>query len=615
VHPPRWWRQPDGTLSHPRDRPGQAPWRYLAVLVLLGAAIVVPRVPGLDRVVSPDEKRWLTHSANFYHALTWGQPGQTYQIEHPGVTIMWIGMLGYLWRYPSYPQEAPGQIDWQREEVASFLRTQGREPLELLTTGHLLMALSITLVLVAASWWAIRLLGVWPACLGFVLIAADPFHVALSRLLHLDGLTSSLVLLSLLALLCYMYRGRRRSDLAMSGAAAGLAWLTKSPSLFLVPFTGLVLILELVATRRGQRRIGRADWHAAVHAVALWGAAGLGVFVLLWPAMWVDPLYTVWRVVRAAVGYAVQGHEDPLYFNGTIFEGDPGWLFYPVTYLWRSTPSVLVGLGLAAALSAFPRTRWLLREQRRPLAMLLLFAVLFTAFMNLGAKKFDRYLLPVYPPLALIAGVGWIASFRWILQHWSQRVARVVVAAVVVLVVGAQAVLTLNAFPYYFSYYNPLLGGTTAAPSVMMVGWGEGLDQVADYLNSRPGRHPPRVMIGVWGGTFSYFFKGPIRDSKFPPGEATIRDWTDSDFCVIYINQWQRQQLPDELLRYLSRLEPAMVVRLQGLAYAYIYDIRGVPPPDYLREDRRDARASAFPAEYPVARAAAVTNSLRPELR
>jgi hypothetical protein len=94
-------------------------------------------------------------------------------------------------------------------------------------------------------------------------------------------------------------------------------------------------------------------------------------------------------------------------------------------------------------------------------------------------------------------------------------------------------------------------------------------------------------MIGVWGGTFSYYFKGQIRDSKFSPGEATIRDWVNSDFCVIYINQWQRRQLPDELLRYLRSLKPALVVRLEGLTYAYVYDIRGVPPPDYMYQNRK----------------------------
>src|SRR5919106_3538416 len=123
-------------------------WRYCAILAAIGVAILGMRGFALDRVVSPDEKRWLTHSGNFYRALTTGELDQTYQIEHPGVTVMWVGMLAYVWRYPNYPSEAAGQIDWQREEVAPFLQAQGYEPLELLATGHFLMALTITLVLV-----------------------------------------------------------------------------------------------------------------------------------------------------------------------------------------------------------------------------------------------------------------------------------------------------------------------------------------------------------------------------------------------------------------------------------------------------------------------------------
>jgi hypothetical protein len=193
--------------------------------------------------------------------------------------------------------------------------------------------------------------------------------------------------------------------------------------------------------------------------------------------------------------------------------------------------------------------------------------------------------LPIYPPLALLAGAGWAAGLGWLSRRWQPRVAPALVTGVVV-VVGGQAGLALAPFPYYFSYYNPLLGGTTAAPAVMMVGWGEGLDQAAKYLNARSDIPAPRVMIGVWGGTFSYFFKGQIRDSKFPPGEATIRDWTNSDFCVVYINQWQREQVPAELLVYLAGLKPAFAVNLQGLTYAYVYDIRGVPPPAYMRAHR-----------------------------
>jgi 4-amino-4-deoxy-L-arabinose transferase-like glycosyltransferase len=565
----------DGALRHPRSR-------YFAVLLLLGMLMFLPRGLAVDRMVSPDEKRWLTHSANFYRALTHGELDQTYQIEHPGVTIMWVGTLNYLWRYPSYPWEAPSQVDWRRQEVASFLWSRGREPLDLLTTAHLLMAMTISLVLATAGWWAFRLFGVASTSLGLLFVAADPFHIGLSRLLHLDGLTSAFVLLSLMALLCYLYRGGRRNDLVVAGLAGGLAALSKSPALFLAPFTGFVFLLEQRARSGSDSGFTGGQQRWAVRAFMLWAAVALGVFVLLWPAMWVDPILTVGRVVAAAVGYAVQGHEDPLYFRGRIFAGDPGWEFYPVSYLWRTTPPVLAGLVLAAAALTIRGAQALSPEQRRPLAVLLLFALLFTAFMSLGSKKFDRYVLAIYPPLALVAAAGWTAACRWVRQHCSPTAARATITVLVLSLVGAQIALARAAFPYYFSYYNPLLGGTSAAPAVMMVGWGEGLDQVARYLDSRADVPSPRVMIGVWGGTFSYFFHGRIRDSKFAPGEATIRDWKRSDFCVIYINQWQRQQIPNELLEYLSRRTPAFVLRLQGLTYAYVYDIRGVPPPNYM---------------------------------
>jgi hypothetical protein len=116
----------------------------------------------------------------------------------------------------------------------------------------------------------------------------------------------------------------------------------------------------------------------------------------------------------------------------------------------------------------------------------------------------------------------------------------------------------------------------------MMVGWGEGLDQAAHFLNKQPHIADQQVMLGVWSGTFSYFYDGTIRWSDFAPGGTTIQDWKDSDYAIIYINQWQRGRLPHELVDYLLKKEPALVVRLQGLDYAYVYDLNQISPPEYL---------------------------------
>jgi len=216
-------------------------------------------------------------------------------------------------------------------------------------------------------------------------------------------------------------------------------------------------------------------------------------------------------------------------------------------------------------------------------------------FMTLGAKKFDRYLLPIYLPLDLVAGVGWVAVTAWIRPVWSTALTRALAPAILFVAILGQAAYTASSYPYYLSYYNPLLGGTPRAPKVMMIGWGEGLDQAARFLKDRPGTNPPRVLLGLWTGTFSYFYDGPIQWSDFAAGETTITDWKNSDYCIIYINQWQRGRLPQELMDYLAKKEPALVIRLQGLDYAYVYDLHKIDPPAYLfavNQDPTETNAS-----------------------
>lgn len=559
----------------------------VAVLLLV-ITILVPRVMSPDRLVTPDEAHWLTRSGNFYYALTRGEFGDTYQIEHPGVLTMWSGMFAFVSHYPMYSDEVPGQLNRWGDFMGEFLRSRGREPMDLLVPSRVNMVILITLVLIAAFWAASRLLGFWAALIGFLLIALDPFHIALSRLLHVDGLPSSLGLLSLLPFFNYLYRGRQKSDLVLSGIAAGLAWLTKSPMLFLIPFVGLLLLIELAEKWIRGRRLTRTDLWRSAFPLIFWGSVGLAVFILLWPAMWVEPVHTLRRMLGGMIMYAGQGHDSQLYFNGQVYEDDPGVYFYPITYLWRTTPVVLIGLVFAALALAFPKAELIPATNRRPLGMLLLFALLFTIFMTLGAKKFDRYLLPIYPPLDVVAGMGWMAAVIWIRQRLPQTTSRVAASAVMLAALVYQAAGTISSYPYYFSYYNPLLGGTVRAPDVMMVGWGEGLDQAARFLNNQPGINEPQVATGAWMTTFSYFYKGPVLTTRFDAGATTAQDWMDSDYYVLYINEVQREKVSHELIDYFATLQAIHVVRINGLDYVYVYDIRDVPPPDYIRLSSQD---------------------------
>jgi hypothetical protein len=162
------------------------------------------------------------------HALTHGDFKNTYQKEHLGVTtLMWAGTLGFLTRYPEYRESSQGQLLYL--PFHEYLEQQSKTlPLQLLATGRSYLVLAQVLVISLGFWYALRLIGAPAALVSFLLIAFDPFYLGLSRLLHLDAMLSSLMLLSLFSFLYFLDR-RRLLDLVVSGAAGGWHSLPNRP--------------------------------------------------------------------------------------------------------------------------------------------------------------------------------------------------------------------------------------------------------------------------------------------------------------------------------------------------------------------------------------------------
>ncbi len=554
-------------------------WLEVLAFAVVFVAVWLPRALALDQFVALDENNWIPRSAKFYSALEQGRFADTFQREHPGVTTMWAGSAGILWNYfsPKGPEASPLTFD----EYNLLIRQHKYSVLEVLSSGRFFMVLSSTLALVLAFVFARRLIGFLPALVGFLLIAFDPFHAAHSRLLHLDGLLASLLLLALLSFLSFL-QNRRASDLILSGVAGGLSWLTKSPSAFLIPATILLSGFDAWSRRslRGGTRFYTILWEA-LWPLAVWGLVALVVFIAFWPAMWVDPIGTLSKVTGQALGYASGGHATPVFFNGTIYpDGKIDDLsFYPISYLWRSTPIVLLGLLMAAVGFIWRLGPFAKAETRRAISGLVLFVIVFALLHSLGAKKFDRYLLPVYAPLDLVAATGWVSIVTWLGTRRSGPVRRYGAWALLTIAVLVQAMAIGWTFPYYLSYYNPLMGGSKRAPETMMIGWGEGLDEAARYLNERPLAADLRV-TAWYGDSFSPFFVGSTRSLPFLSEltEAQVQQALDTDFAVIYIHQWQRQ-MPRQLLEALAEQTPVHSVWIDGLEYARIYKLINVPPP------------------------------------
>ncbi len=524
-------------------------------LVALFLLALIARWPNGNFLTVDEAYHWIALSKRFATAISIGNFADTFYFGHPGVTTLWFGVAGH-WLYDVLT--SAGIIDRGKETFYTIIRL----PAAVLTA----LAIGLSYPLLR------RLFGLPAALLAALFWIGEPFLVAHSQLFHMDATLASLMTLSLLLLLITLQRSEHTLSSSPwwigSGVVFGLGLLTKSPALLLVPIAGLAALIRQNMSIRHAR-----SWVIAllrcIPPLCVWGAVAVAVWIVLWPAMWVRPIATTWGVVSEIFFDGGAPHPWGNFFLGRAV-ADPGPLFYLVAIPFRLAPWTLIGvvLWIGFAISDGKRA-W--NGSNRWLLLLAVFIVLFVAAITVMAKKFDRYALPVFPALTILAAVG---ICRGAVLLWRRLRSIVVIPSPQITGAGyllAGVVLAVNLLwyhPYHLAYYSPLLGGGPVAEQILPIGWGEGLELAAAFVAAQPdGRDRP---IAV--------FYQPVLHPFAPAGVAplhAIRDPRRVDYAVAYIDQLQRNTRP-ELHQPLLGLQPIHTVRIHGINYAYVYQI---PPP------------------------------------
>jgi 4-amino-4-deoxy-L-arabinose transferase-like glycosyltransferase len=284
------------------------------------------------------------------------------------------------------------------------------------------------------------------------------------------------------------------------------------------------------------------------------------VVVALWPTFWVEPVLTVERAIEFTLLTSAE-HRPGNFFLGQPV-ADPGPFYYPTAVVYRMSPLALAGL-VAVGVLLPPRSKL------RPTLLLLLLAFGFLLFLSLAGKKLDRYTLPAFPALDLLAGLGLWTLGTWIAPLLASRginggVRHLLLGGAVALLLVGQALPLAMVAPYALAYYNPMVGGGPAASRVLLVGWAEGLDQVAAYLNAQP--NPERQMIAI-------YFPLELNFQGMVAGTVTqFGDPRPIDYVVDYVSAAQRGQTPPEVIGRV----PVHEVWINGILYARVYHL--TPP-------------------------------------
>jgi len=578
---------------------------YIRILLLFLVGFI-PRVVGLGAFVTPDERRWLDRSVDLFRALATGDLSLAYHEGNPaGIVTKWLGMIGVSTRYVLHKLGWRAHLDANlaaSRDIWSFMDAIQQQPqniLDVLPMARLPVAVITTCSMVLIYLLVRKLWGERVALIGSFLLALDPFLLGHSRVLHQDALVTCFMALSALSLALgfRLESAPALSEsvswpmLCFSGFCAGLAALTKPSGFFLGIWACGWAIWWVAARRFSGKMLGKA-----IAGLALWGCFLAATYIALWPTMWAGPAQAFTGMLKRSAELASSGHDQ--FFMG-MPTNDPGWAFYPVVLLFRSGP--LIWLGLGVLIWTLIRGRSAALHSLSPYvnhakAWPALFVAAFTFFLSLSAKKSDRYILPAFPMLSVLAAMGLVLLLNWLRDRDRQAAQsghvrlRLLTSGLCVMA-AAQIGIVLWQAPYYLTYYNPLVGGPWTAPHVLLVGWGEGLDQAGRYLNQKPDAERLSA-ASFYRREFSPYFRGEVRKlADANPDDFDLISWHTADYVVNYVSQIQRNQ-PDEVtVRYFQSLTPEYVVRLKGIAYAWIYRT-----PEHIPEE-------LIPAEHVVRRA------------
>jgi hypothetical protein len=153
-----------------------------------------------------------------------------------------------------------------------------------------------------------------------------------------------------------------------------------------------------------------------------------------------------------------------------------------------------------------------------------------------------------------------------------------------VLLVALQLAEGAAFYPYYYTYYNPVVAALTGKPPTS--NYGEGIELAAAYLAQKPDGGSLKVFSYRGRGPFSYFFPGEtiILNPMFmdePGMPAMFERLEQADYMVITDTLAFRSEGDGRFVEALKSTPPEHSIYLKGVSPIHIYRVADLPPSFY----------------------------------
>ena len=325
----------------------------------------------------------------------------------------------------------------------------------------------------------------------------------------------------------------RMRDVIGFGIMTGAALGTKSLSLLLVGYFGLVILMNVPRPVMGH-------WQERTRFVmrsALWFVPALVIAYLIMAVTWPWAALSPLNPIRGLMSFGEFHYHIRTILFGQTYEMAEVPRYYVPTYIAIRLPLLtLGGVLLALALLLLPERAGGFSGGRRREVGIVAFAAIFPVACQVAAEgpALDgcRHFLFVFPAIAVLAGIGLSASVGALAGFHRGTV--VVWLAVVTTCYTWTAGKLYNLHPYEYLYYNQLVGGLEGASRRFVTDYWvnimpEAVEELHDFLDrTEPATAKTSIYrVAVCGERVSY-------EEYARPNLQWLKmyDWRFADFYI-----------------------------------------------------------------------------------
>ncbi len=538
---------------------------FLAVALLYTATI---------ESVTFDEPTYITAGYNYFV-----QGDYWFNAEHPPLAklIAAAPLLPFDLRLPA--EHPDFQSKHPQTGARPFVFGNRLPPDRIVFLARLPFAMLTVAFGMVLAIWTRRVFGPAAAILALLFYALDPTVISHGHYAATDFVTAVFFFLTCIAWVWYL-ETRGWGALLLAGLALGLALASKFSSLLLLGILPLLAVVRWWQVPRRFPALRTAGALLVVLAMAI-GTVGLTYLPMQEDVFnpWYPRLHELADKSVAAgrtLGWLGERLDLPYhpYAHGIIYQARHNqgghltylagqrsatgwWYYFPATFLLKTPLAIQLGLlaALVWALAGWRRDRLALIEAAPlPWMVLVLTPLLYMGFaMNSNINIGQRYLLPIYPFLYVLAG----ASLARIRIRW-------LAPALALLVMVEHALIA----PHYLAYFNPLAGGAAKAPQYLLdsnIDWGQDLLKLRNYMQERGLRR----ICAAYFGTADLKYYGVNFD--LPPTWRQLESkGTPNCVAALSVTYLYGAYSEEDHYRWLREFEPD-----ERIGYSiYVYDLR-----------------------------------------